>query len=94
MTPLRQRMTEDMQVRNLSPRRQSSHLQQVFLFAGHFHKSPELLGPEDWRRAISQARASATARNSSTLGRSWKEPGPSGRRTVTDNHFDVTRPTV
>ena len=46
MTPLRQRMTEDMQVRNLSPRTQSSYLLQVSLFARHFHKSPELLGPE------------------------------------------------
>ena len=46
MTPLRQRMTEEMQVRNLSPRTQSSYLQQVSLFASHFYKSPELLGPE------------------------------------------------
>ena len=46
MTPLRQRMTEDMQVRNLSPRTQSTYLLQVSLFARHFHKSPELLGPE------------------------------------------------
>jgi len=46
MTPLRQRMREDMQVRNLSPRTQSTYLLQVSLFARHFHKSPELLGPE------------------------------------------------
>ena len=46
MTPLRQRMTEDMQVRNLSPRTQSCYLQQVSLFARHFDMSPELLGPE------------------------------------------------
>ncbi len=46
MTPLRQRMTEDMQVRNLSPRTQASCVQQVSLYARHFHKSPELLGPE------------------------------------------------
>src|SRR5712692_5308478 len=49
MTPLRQRMTEDMQVRNLSPHTQASYLQQVSLFARHFNKSPELLGPEDIR---------------------------------------------
>jgi len=46
MTPLGQRMTEDMQVRNLSPRTQASCLQQVSLFARHFHKSPEVLTPE------------------------------------------------
>ena len=45
MTPLRQRMTEDMQVRNLSPHTQASYLQQVSLFTRHFNKSPEQLGP-------------------------------------------------
>ena len=49
MTPLRQRMTEDMQVRNLALNTQASYVQQVSLFARHFHKSPELLGPEDIR---------------------------------------------
>ena len=49
MTPLRQRMTEDMQVRNLSPHTQTSYLQQVSLFARHFNKSLEQLGPEDIR---------------------------------------------
>ncbi len=37
MTPLRQRMIEDIQVRNLSPHTQASYLQQVALFARHFH---------------------------------------------------------
>src|SRR5438270_13008601 len=49
MTPVRQRMTEDMQVRNLSPHTQASYLRQVSLFARYFNKSPELLGPEDVR---------------------------------------------
>ena len=49
MTPLRQRMTEDMRVRNLSPHTQASYVQQVSLFARHFNKSPEELGPEDIR---------------------------------------------
>jgi site-specific recombinase XerD len=42
-------MTEDMQVRNLALNTQTSYLQQVSLFARHFNKSPELLGPEDIR---------------------------------------------
>ncbi len=33
MTTLRQRMTEDMQVRNLSPRTQATYILQVSLFA-------------------------------------------------------------
>src|ERR1039458_10596726 len=49
MTSLRQRMTEDMQVRNLALNTQMSYVQQVSLFARHFNKSPEQLGPEDIR---------------------------------------------
>ena len=49
MTPLRRRMTEDMQVRNLSSQTQATYVQQVSLFARHFNKSPELLGPEEIR---------------------------------------------
>ena len=47
MTPLRQRMLEDMQVRNLALNTQMSYVQQVSLFARHFNKSPGMLGPED-----------------------------------------------
>jgi site-specific recombinase XerD len=42
-------MTEDMQVRNLSPLTRSTYLLQVSLFARHFHQSPEALGPEEIR---------------------------------------------
>ena len=49
MTPLRRRMTEDMQVRNFSPHTQNSYVQQVSLFARHFSKSPEILGREEIR---------------------------------------------
>ena len=49
MTPLRQRMTEDMQVRNLSPSTQDSYVRQVAQFARHFSKSPEKLGHDDIR---------------------------------------------
>jgi integrase/recombinase XerD len=44
MTSLRQRMTEDMQVRNFSPHTQASYVQQVSLFARHFSKSPASTG--------------------------------------------------
>ena len=49
MTFLRRRMTEDMQVRNFSPHTQNSYVQQVSLFARHFNKSPEELGPDEIR---------------------------------------------
>ena len=49
MTSLRRRMTEDMQVRNLSSHTQATYVQQVSLFARHFNQSPEVLGPEEIR---------------------------------------------
>ena len=49
MTPLRRRMTEDMQLCNLSPHTQRAYLRYVALFARHFQKSPELLGPAEIR---------------------------------------------
>src|SRR5215471_10416853 len=44
MTPLRLRMIEDMRIRNLSQRTQTTYVEQVARFARHFGKSPELLG--------------------------------------------------
>lgn len=49
MTSLRQRMLEDMQVRNLSPHTQTLYVQQVSQFARHFQQSPACLGPEEIR---------------------------------------------
>lgn len=49
MTLLRQRMLEDMRVRNLSPCTQRVYLSRVAHFAQHFGRSPELLGPEEVR---------------------------------------------
>jgi integrase/recombinase XerD len=49
MTPLRQRMIEDMGVRNLAIGTQQNYVDAVAKFAQFFHKSPELLGPEEIR---------------------------------------------
>jgi site-specific recombinase XerD len=49
MTALRQRMLEDMKIRNLALNTQDSYLRQVFQFARHFGKSPDLLGQEEIR---------------------------------------------
>ena len=49
MTSLRRQMIEDMQIRNLAVKTQEAYIQQVSLFARHFKKSPELLGPEQIR---------------------------------------------
>ena len=49
MTSLRQRFTEDMQIRNLAVNTQESYVRQVSQFARYFNQSPELLGPEQIR---------------------------------------------
>lgn len=49
MTPLRQRMLEDMSIRNFAENTQLSYMQQVSAFARHFGRSPEDLGPEQIR---------------------------------------------
>jgi len=49
MTPLRQRMVEDMQLRNFSAQTMRAYLHGVAAFAQHFHTSPEHLGPEHVR---------------------------------------------
>ena len=49
MTPLRQRMLDDMAIRNLAENTQSSYLQQIVSYAKHFHRPPEELGLDEVR---------------------------------------------
>ena len=85
MTPLRQRMIEDMQVRNLSLKTQRNYLDQVSKFARHYGKSPDLLGPEEVRAyqvflvqqkhiswgALNQAVCALRFFYHTTLGQDW-----------------------
>ena len=50
MTPLRQRMIEDMQLRNLSPETQRTYIHHVASFAKYFGRSPEELDLEAVRQ--------------------------------------------
>ena len=50
MTPLRQRMLEDMQLRGLAARTQESYVRAVEQLAKHYQKSPELLTEEELRQ--------------------------------------------
>lgn len=47
VTPLRQRMIDEMTIRNFSKGTQEQYLCAVSLFARHFSKSPERLGPKE-----------------------------------------------
>lgn len=49
ITPLRQRMIDDMRIHNLADNTQSAYLQQIIAYAKYFHQSPDKLGPEEIR---------------------------------------------
>jgi integrase/recombinase XerD len=50
MTPLRQRMIDDMQLRGLAPNTQRRYVQAVKLFAQHLGKSPDRITEEELRQ--------------------------------------------
>src|SRR5437867_2478238 len=90
MTPLRQRMIEDMKVRNLAPLTQAAYVHQVSMFARHFGRSPEALGPEEIRtyqvylatekklapRSISIAAAALSFVYNETVRQWWRTERP------------------
>src|SRR5512135_1849317 len=85
MTPLRQRMIEDMKLRNFAPRTIQVYVERVATFAKHFGKSPDRLGPADVRAyllfLVNQKHASWSYYNQAlcalrflyrvTLGKKW-----------------------
>ncbi len=50
MSPLQQRMLEDMQLRGLSARTQEAYARAVWQLAKHYHRSPEQLSDEELRQ--------------------------------------------
>lgn len=49
MTALRERMLEELRLRNFTPRTIRTYTASVADFARHFHQSPDKLGPEHVR---------------------------------------------
>ena len=68
MTTLRQRMIEDMQLRGLAPRTQTSYLQAVQQLASHYGKPPDQLSEEELRQYFLYLRnEKRAARNTCTV---------------------------
>lgn len=84
MTALRQRMIEDMRVRNYSPRTVEAYVA-VAKLAKHFRRSPDQLGAEELRafqvHLLAQPAASARARPPSALRgcKAWSSTRRCGR---------------
>ena len=86
MTPLRQRMIEDMQLRGLSEKTQETYIRAVRQFADHYNKSPEAISDEEVRayflylkneKGVSRSTSTITLCAikflcEHTLGRSWR----------------------
>jgi len=85
VSPLRKKMTEDLQIRNYSPHTIDAYLRCVANFAKHFGKSPEVLTPDHIRQyqlfLLQQRQVSWAVINQTvcalrffyqqTLGRKW-----------------------
>ena len=50
MTKLRQRMLEDLRIRNYAPTTVDCYVRSVAEFAKHFNRSPDQMGPEELRQ--------------------------------------------
>ncbi len=87
MTALRQRMIDDMRLRNFSAQTKRTYIRYVAAFAKHFDQSPEHLGPEQARafllhlvdrglspRTVNLARCAIRFVEHVTLGREWSTP--------------------
>jgi integrase/recombinase XerD len=98
MTPLRQRMSDDLRLRNFAPLTQRRYLDAVAKFARYFGRSPDQLGPEHIRayqlHLLSQQMAYSSLKivvsalrffYHVTLGRDWgieEIPYPRQQRTL------------
>ena len=82
-SPLRQRMIEDMMIRNLSWATQQSYIYAVARFSRHFNSSPDRLGMEEVRayqlHLVAKNHSCRTSTKShAPCGSSWRYPGTEG----------------
>jgi Phage integrase, N-terminal SAM-like domain len=90
MTPLRQRMIEDMQIRNLSPHTIDGYVRYVAQFAKHYNRFCQLIAAETLVR-----RTGALSRSSLTLKRPALYPSlPPNSRIVASSGCGTPMPTA
>ena len=84
MTPLRQRMIEDLTIRNYAPRTIKVYIDRVAKFAQYFGQSPDGLGPQHIRAfqlfLVETKKASWTQYNQSVCFSCQPSRGDSSRR--------------
>ncbi|MBF0127881.1 MAG: phage integrase N-terminal SAM-like domain-containing protein [Magnetococcales bacterium] len=62
MSPLRQRMLEDMELGGLAPRTRETYVQAVYALAAYYRRSPDELSEEDVRAYLLDLKARGVAR--------------------------------
>lgn len=67
MTPLRQRMTEDMELRGLAPATQDAYLRHVEQLAFYYGKSPDLVTDEEFRQYFLHLKQRGLSRSTTTI---------------------------
>jgi len=95
MTPLRQRLLEDMQMRTFSPHTQRAYIRAVAHFARHFGRSPDQLQREHVRQYLLTLIERKVAWSANTFDNSGKGVGTarslSPMRARSDDHHRVPR---
>jgi hypothetical protein len=90
ISPLRQRMIEDMSVRNFVEKTRNDHIRQVKTFTAFLGRSPDTAVPEDLRRFQLQCSKKRAATKPSNVR--WSCGGGStSRRFVGKSRHDFTR---
>ena len=75
ITPLRQRMIDDMRMRKLAPKTQTAYIRAVRKFAGYLGRSPDTAAAEDLRAFQLPAEAKGTGK-AQKYGRNNAIPTP------------------